>query len=50
MDACDVIVVSHNTPGVVAALKARNPSTTLIDLVRLPAELHGTPGYRGICW
>ena len=50
VDACDVIVVSHNTPGFVAALKARNPSTTLIDLVRLPAELHGTPGYRGICW
>lgn len=48
--ACDVIVVSHNTPGFVAALKARHPSTTIIDLVRLPAELHDEPGYRGICW
>ena len=39
-------IVGPYTPGFVAALKARHPSTTIIDLVRLPAELHDEPGYR----
>ena len=50
IEACDVIVVSHGTPQFVAALAERHPQSTIIDLVRLPAELRDQAGYRGICW
>lgn len=48
--ACDVIVVSHATPAFITALRKRLPGTTVIDLVRLPAELRAEPGYQGVCW
>lgn len=50
VDACDVIVVSHGTPDFIAALEARHPDSTVIDLVRLPAAVQEQPGYRGVCW
>jgi hypothetical protein len=45
-----VIVVSHGTPDFIAALEARHPDSTVVDLVRLPAAVQEQPGYRGVCW
>jgi hypothetical protein len=45
-----VIVVSHGTQDFIAALEARHPESTVIDLVRLPTSLRAQPGYRGVCW
>ena len=47
---CDAVVVAHNTAEFRAALEGAGRDLAIVDLVRLPEQMRGRAGYRGVCW
>ncbi len=47
----ELLVVGNNGPEFVEALTRTRPEQTILDLVRVPADLAKVPAdYHGICW
>jgi GDP-mannose 6-dehydrogenase len=50
VQACEAVVVAHNTAEFRAALEKAPADLPVIDLVRLPEKVRTRANYQGICW
>jgi GDP-mannose 6-dehydrogenase len=44
------VLVGNKDPEFVSVLRSRPDIVDIVDLVRLPDDIHSRPGYDGICW